>query len=554
MNASDKTSLPDAPPQPRSRDLKDVRVPKVPSVFSAATRRPAAPGRFPGTTHRPSPVSEQTRYRFSEAAPAPLVALVPELPSTSVQLRARLAGWLGRQQTMVALGMLAAVALLGWHDGASWLAAVRSWQWHSPAESPNRFLRTAPDWYRQARQRAAAGDFRLALGAVRYALALLPGDSVLLEFEGDMHQSLFEFQIAQDCYEQALEANPRSLHARQNLALCRRLNRYHDDPASHRSTLYGLHRVMLGQQRMPEAVAISRRLIGDHALQQATWQAALDHTGLHGKIILDAHGGLDLDLSTGPLQPDLSLIRDFPITGLNVAGTGLEDLHVLRGLPLETLNLSGTVVHDLAPLRGMPLRELNLHGTGVVDLSALTDCPLHDLDISNTRIWNLYPLANTALTSLRASDTPVSDLRPLAALPLTRLELSRSWVADLTPLGSLGLQVLALDGTGVADLTPLQSSPLRELDLAGTSVSNLAPLAGMPLGTLSLAHCPRALDLRPLLSCPELEHLSVPAYPLNLKLVSKLPRLRFIVEDPAAAAKKPSLRPAAEALTELLAG
>ena len=429
---------------------------------------------------------------------------------------------------MVALGLVVAALLIGWQDGARWITTVRSWQWHSPNDSPNRFLRTAPDWYRQAQQRAAAGDFRLALGAVRYALALLPDDGVLLEFEGDMHQSLFEFPEAQVCYEQALQANPRDLRARQNLALCRRLNRYRDDPGSHRSTLYGLHRVMLGQDRVIEAVAISKRLGTDRTLQQATWQAALDHTGLRGRLTVTADGRMDLDLSGGPAQPDLSLLRDFPLTSLNVAGTGLEDLHALRGHALARLDLSDTPVHDLAPLRGMPLKVLNLRHTGVVELSALSACPLRELDISGTRISDLSPLADLPLTTLLASETPVADLRPVAALPLIRLELGRTRVSDLTPLGSLGLQALALDDTAVADLSPLRSSPLRELTLSSTRISDLSALTAMPLVSLSLARCAHPLDLRPLASCPDLEHLTLPTHPLELHSLATLPHLRFI--------------------------
>ena len=538
----------DPPPTPTPlrpvRDLKDIRVPRVPVAFSPARKRGPGPAPRPVNATGARPPAPDVRYRVPEPAPAPSVALVPELPSTSARTRATLATWLGRRRTMAVLGLLTAFALLAWHDGAGWLAATRSWRWHGPRDSPDRFLRTAPDWYRQARQRAAAGDFRLALGAVRYALALLPNDAVLLEFEGDMYQSLLEFPEAQACYEQALAANPRSGHARQNLALCRRLNRYHDDPAAHRSTLYGLHRVMLGQQRTAEAVAISRRLVSDHALQQATWQAALDATGLRGKLTLDPDGGLDLDLTGGPMQPDLSLLRDFPLTGLNLAGTGVDDLHALHGLPLLRLNLADTPVHDLTPLRGMPLRMLNLHNTGVVELSALAACPLHALDISRTRVWDLYPLANLPLNTLLASDTPVADLSPVAALPLGRLELSDTRVTNLAPLGSLGLQVLTLDNDAVLDLSPLRTSPLRALSLSSTIIGDLSPLAGMPLVSLTLADCAHPLDLRPLASCPELEHLTLPLRPLNLKALAKLPHLRFVEHAAVAVGNHPAAPPA----------
>lgn len=439
--------------------------------------------------------------------------------------RARDYGW----RSVVCAGVVLAAAIVLLWDAGIGRRVSQSADAGSNKLAPWPLL-SAREWFERARARATAGNFRQALGTVKHALVSSPKDADLLVFEGDMQQSLFQFIEAQRAYEQALHLDADNPEAQQNLQLCRRINRYRDDASSHRSTLYGLHRVMLGQNRVSEAVAISRRLNLDQKLRQTTWQAALTSTGLAGTITVDADGGMEADLS-GNLQPDLSLLKDFPLTSLKLADTGLEDLHALQGMPLKKLDLTRTLVHNLAPLRRMPLQTLLLRGTGVVELSDIDGCPLRELDISDTRVDDLSPLARMPLESLRAVNTPVADLRPLATRPLTRLDLARTRVSDLRPLENLGLLVLSLDDTRVTDLAPLRGCRLRELHLSSTGVSDLRPLAEMPLTVLTLSDCGQVKDLRPLRSCSELEHLQVPPHPQGLDQLAVLPRLRFLQPD-----------------------
>ena len=429
--------------------------------------------------------------------------------------------FLRRWQVVTACAAVVA-ACLGVEWGAYWFAQSVG-RWTNP---PAWRMTAARHWLERARQRAEEGDFRLALGTIKYALALRPDDAMLLRFQGDMYESLLRFREAQASYEHALAMQPDDHAARQNLVLCRRINRRRDGTVRP-GTLYNLHRVMLEQGRDAEALAISRQLADDRELQQATWQAILESTGLAGRIAAGADGGLELDLS-GSTQPDLSLIRDFPLAGLNLAGTSVENIDALRGMALKRLDLSRTLVYDLEPLRGMPLRSLQIAHTGVVDLGPVAACPLRELDLSGTRVPGLEALARMPLETLRAEETPVADLRPLAALPLRGLWLGHTRVADLRPLMYLGLETLALDGTVVADLSPLAGCPLRELSLAATRVTDLRPLAEMPLETLTLAGCPAGLDLSPLATCTRLEHLALPPQARSLEKLAGLRRLKFI--------------------------
>ena len=440
--------------------------------------------------------------------------------------------WLSRPLSMSVLGGLAAAVLIYLHDGTAGVGWRESTKRFPPGEPPAWQLLTAGEWFQRARERTQEGSFRMALGAVDHALILSPEDPDLLTFRGNMYESLFHFREAQRSYDRALGADPGNRQARENSEFCQRINRVRRDAAGRASTLYGLHRLMLDQGRVSEAMAVSERLAADHALRQATWQAELDRTGLRGKITATADGGLELDLA-GTVLPDLALIKTFPVTSLNLADTRLEDIRALQGLALEKLDLSRTIVYDLSALRGMPLKVLRVAKTGVFDLTPLAGCPLQELDVSGTQVSNLDALAETSLKILRAADTPVANLAALTALPLTELDLSRSRVGDLQPLRSLGLRVLALDHTAVGDLSPLTATPLKELYLGSTNVSDLTPLAGMPLEVLNLSGCVHVIDLRPLKGCPQLEHLLVPQGARFVESLAGLPHLHFIEHDKA---------------------
>lgn len=430
-------------------------------------------------------------------------------------------GHVQRCMTIVSLGAVVALFLVLCADAARRHAPAPAFAWQS---------RTACEWFVQARQYPEEGNFQRALHTIRYALAFSPDNTAMLNFQGDMQQSLFEFDDAQQTYQRVLELDPGNRKARENLSLCLRLNRFHRDPESHLSTLYALHRVMLREGRISEAIAVTRRLKGDHALQQATWQTALDQAGLAGKITVDAEGGMSLDLS-GCEAPDLARVRAFPITRLNLAGAGIATLEPLAGMPLEQLDLSRTPIEDLGPLRGMPLKILRVPQTGVEDLTPLVACPLCELDISHTRVFDLGPLARLPLAILRATDTPIDDLRAVASLSLRELYVSRSRVRDLGPVSHAPLEVVAIDGTAVYDLTPLKASRLRELHVGDTGVSDLSPLAGMPLTTLGAGGCRLLVDLQPLASCIALERVTLPPRVRNLAALEGLPRLRFIERD-----------------------
>ena len=464
---------------------------------------------------------------FPTAVPA-IVAPASSSPRRFVPFRKQFGKWTVFSQALLAVGLVSGIA----------------WFLHHHRESQAVALLARPrpslEWLHEAQDRAEDGSFRLALKVVDRALADSPDNAALLKLKGDMNESLLQFGDAQTAYEQALRIDPHSRWARENLVLSRRLSRVAGQSAGRLSTLYGLHRAMLTQGRLGEAVAISNRLRSDPKLGQLTWQAALDRTGLHGRVTVDGEGGMSLDLS-GTAQPDLTLIQKFPVRHLYLAGTGLDDLLPLRGMPLETLDLSDTPVHDLAPLRGMPLAVLRIAHTGVVDLTPLEDCALRELDISGTRVAGVEALARMPLASLQANGTLVADLHPLAALPLVRLSLSYTRVKDLRPLQHLGLEELILEGTNVSDITALRGCPLRELSLAHTPVEDLAPLADAPLTVLMLQGCPNVKDLRPLLSCNELEHLYLPPDLDHLEALHKLPHLRFIEEDDSAPGRSPAL-------------
>lgn len=171
--------------------------------------------------------------------------------------------------------------------------------------------------------------------------------------------------------------------------------------------------------------------------------------------------------------------RDFTISTISLAGTGISDVGLLQLANLsnlQELDLSSTVVSDhglegLASqknLRTLNLRKTLVTGTGLIHLAAnrklakldLTDCPVTD---ESFEIVKNLPLS---LQVLSLSNTPITD-RSLEQLQ------------SLLNLQELSLSQTRVSGQGLTNLKRLKS--LKSLDLSMTPLNNaeLAPLAQM---------------------------------------------------------------------------
>ncbi len=162
---------------------------------------------------------------------------------------------------------------------------------------------------------------------------------------------------------------------------------------------------------------------------------------------------------------------------------------------------------SIADIKG--LRVLKIPDTQVGSLGPIANIKsLAYLDADKTKITDIGPLTHlTKLTVLDLSDTPVADFAPIARLQnLTHLYAAQTSIDSLAPIARLAkLEHLNLFGTNITDIAALQG--LRGmLDENDPQADYLSALAGTPkLKWLSLSYT-NITDLRPILSCPDLEH------------------------------------------------
>jgi hypothetical protein len=253
-------------------------------------------------------------------------------------------------------------------------------------------------------------------------------------------------------------------------------------------------------------------------------------------------------INSGPGDlADVSPLRDYQLTWLNLGMTKVADLRPIRGMPLRRLFIFGTQVRDLEPLRGMPLELFHSNWNLVTDYSPLVDSPIEILHcefkperdaeilrkIKTLKKFNDKPVAELLG---KASAFPPLDpawLAKVQALPaaeqlkevaaemvrrnpefdgkfnpvlvnngvVEEIGFDASEVTDLFPLrGLAGLKRLIcvngdpakrflenkLPPAKLADLAPLKGLQLTHLDIQGTHVADLTPLQGLPVASLRI--------------------------------------------------------------------
>lgn len=162
---------------------------------------------------------------------------------------------------------------------------------------------------------------------------------------------------------------------------------------------------------------------------------------------------------------------------------------------------------SIADIKG--LEALSISDTQVGSLDPLTNIKsLVHLDARGTKITDIGPLTHlTNLTWLDLSDTPIADFSPIARLQnLRHLYVAQTSIDSLAPIARLAkLEALSIFDTNVTNIAALQG--LRGmLDENDPQADYLSALAGTPkLKWLTLSYTDIA-DLRPILSCPDLEH------------------------------------------------
>ena len=323
----------------------------------------------------------------------------------------------------------------------------------------------APSFAAQAQALVEAGDLEEAVAKLGYAIRLDPANPEYQLRRAHLLEAGQHLAEATAAYREVLALEPENSSARENLALCERLQSENGGaPQLRRELQVQLIDVLLREGRALEAgpLAAELRESGDAietALRARLKEGAAQSDWDDDRIRRAPNGTFSVNLDHMKLG-DLSALRGAPISNLHLAHTGIRDLIALAGLPLTSLNIGGTRVTDLQPLRGMKLEKLELAGCGVSDIEPLRDMPLRALDLSHTLVTDLFVLAGMPLEDIIPNGLTIKSLAPLRGLPLRHLDLS----------GAQG------------DMDMARFAECRELESAGLSkyAANIETLRALP--------------------------------------------------------------------------
>jgi Leucine-rich repeat (LRR) protein len=280
---------------------------------------------------------------------------------------------------------------------------------------------------------------------------------------------------------------------------------------------------------------------GARQLPDNTWHLDLSDAKISDLTILKDAPVSSLNLVATPAT-DLSPLRSMPLRHLWLSNMKVADLSALKGLPLETLCLNVTPVTDLSALRGMPLTLVRLNGcAGLTDISVLRGLPLVNLTLhDNTALTDLSPLADCKTLGYLTIPSSAKDYEFLRRMTsIERLAFKEDKKGPTRPdttaeqfwknhdeqaqisaaVREAGFTIkgltrqddgtldLDLTGSPIGDLKALAKLPLSVLRLGNTSVADLEPLRGMKLRSFA-AFNTKVTDVGPLKGMP-LDRLSI---------------------------------------------
>ncbi len=220
-------------------------------------------------------------------------------------------------------------------------------------------------------------------------------------------------------------------------------------------------------------------------------------------------GTYKFDLS-GLVLGDLALLRDLPISFLNISDSGVTRSAPKVDCPIREFYARGCPITDLIVLGKLPLEQLEMVATGPGDLQHLRGLKLRSINVHpglTTRMMiDLSPLRGMPLEKFSALGFDTLVLKPLEGAPITELSLNSSRIKDLLPVRHMPLTVILLGGAEVSDISPLRNLPLVRIDLIRSNVRDVSPLA----------------------ECKALESIGLPAGARGVEALRKLPNVKRI--------------------------
>jgi tetratricopeptide (TPR) repeat protein/Leucine-rich repeat (LRR) protein len=454
---------------------------------------------------------------------------------------------------------------------------------------------TAPTFAAQASALVDAGRPGDALAKLGYAIRLDPKNPAYQLQRAHLLEAGQHLAEAAGGYRATLALEPANRSARENLALCERLqNENAGAPELRRELQIELVDALLREGRAAEAGPLAAQLgHGLEAIEAALRARLKEYTAQPGwneeRIERQPDGTFQVGLG-GMKLGDLSVLRGFPISSLNLWGTDIEDLRIIAGLPLtafsiggedprvtdlsplgglklEKLFCGGCRITDIEPIRGMPLRELNLNNTRVTDLSSLEGMPLQELGIVNLKVKSLAVLRSLPLRHLNlagaqgeanmavlAESRELEDIviprdavniQALRALPkLARLRLEghqdalipaeQFWAEFKPEMEAVGRIRWALKQAGIrlesTGSVGWERDGTVNVALYGDAVSDLEFLRGMPVSKLRIGGT-KVRDLAPLRGMPLKNFYATLSAVTDLEPLRGLPLISICLED-----------------------
>lgn len=393
----------------------------------------------------------------------------------------------------------------------------------------------------------SAGDYEAAQERLDQCVRLLPDNASFHLQKGLLYQSARDFSQAIDAFQRAINLDPDSSKAVNELDFTTRLR---DSTKNDDELFEELSNHLVVGKRFAELSALS--LVREKKKQAQKgqlekWKKQMTAQGgssqLAASLEWDEHRDLRLEISD-PKLTSIEFLKGIPLNSLEIEAEKLLSLDPLAGMPLTSIHLTTPAAIDLTPLKdmklrtvtirrcrardfdvfaGMPIESIELEAYNLrhvkflsdsvvtqaifkrcrllTDLKSLAGKPIRKLNLSGTAVMDLSFAEGMPLRELDLTDTDVADLAPLKGIKLEELSIRESKVSDLSPLEGAPLRDLTIAATKVSDLSPIADAELRRLEMWGTRVTDLGPLNGQPLRSLT-ASGTRIRDLRPLSGGP----------------------------------------------------
>lgn len=296
--------------------------------------------------------------------------------------------------------------------------------------------------------------------------------------------------------------------------------------------------IKLHHRGMPELV--SPLLEGDAFYRESRSKTGSDRD-LFLRLSRDAYGAVHESHPGKDLGRQALLKRAYVNVELGDLAGAETDIASIASLDDDALAL------DVLLLQGeIAFRRGDFEEAFIVYNRAINNYPNAKIEIAGNLTGKLTPKAagqmspellqlfwricakNHSSSVFRCRNRRLDSVGFLRGMKFSLLDCCENQIESLIPLTDMPLRHLDCAQNKIQDLAPLRGMRLVTLECFGNPIESLEPLRGMPLKELIIHDCPKIKDLSPLLDCPSLEKLTIPAKAENVEDLKSLPNLNYL--------------------------